>query len=83
MSALLFDRLHSGLGVVLDLRASQQALTASNLANAYTPGFQARFIRFDTILADAVGATESQGMTRTDALHVGAPGDLPSAPPIE
>ena len=83
MSALLFDRLHSGLGVVLDLRAAQQALTASNLANAYTPGFQARFIQFDTILADAVGATESQGMTRTDALHVGAPGDLPSTPPIE
>ena len=83
MSALLFDRLHAGLGTVLDLRAAQHALTASNLANAYTPGFRARFINFDTILADAVQDRATQGMTRTDPLHVGAPGDLPNDPPIE
>ena len=34
MSAFLFDRLHEGLGRVLDLRMAQHGLTASNLANA-------------------------------------------------
>ncbi len=39
MNAFLFDRLHHGLGNVLDLRSAQHAITASNLANAETPGF--------------------------------------------
>ena len=36
MNAFLFDRLHNGLGKVLDLRAAQHGITASNLANADT-----------------------------------------------
>ena len=38
----LFDPVFQGLGQVLDLRQQQQALTATNLANADTPGLKAK-----------------------------------------
>lgn len=53
MSDLLFDRLHQGLGAAIDLRQKQVGLTATNLANADTPGFRARRLDFDSAL-DAV-----------------------------
>ncbi|MCP4810547.1 MAG: hypothetical protein GY913_32825 [Proteobacteria bacterium] len=50
MSDLLFDRLHTGLGAAIDLRQKQVALTATNLANADTPGFKAKRLDFDAAL---------------------------------
>ena len=38
----LFDGMYNGLEQVLDLRNRQHSLTATNLANANTPGFRAR-----------------------------------------
>lgn len=83
MSSLLFDRLHVGVGQVLDLRSAQNAFSASNLANAYTPGFRAQYLRFDHILAAAVGREDELGMSRTDPRHVGGPDEDPGLLPIE
>lgn len=54
----LFDGLHAGLGQVLDLRRDQHALTATNLANADTPGFRAREIPFEEVLGQVLDAAE-------------------------
>ena len=83
MSAFLFDRLHEGLGRVLDLRQAQHGITASNLANATTPGFRARFIPFDQVLARAVGRGDPLELTRLDERHVLSAGGDPSNPEVE
>ena len=58
MGAELFDSLYGGLQQVLDLRQQQHTLTTANLANADTPGFKAKFIRFDGLLQDVVNGNE-------------------------
>lgn len=50
----LFDGVYDGLEQVLDLRSRQHALTATNLANANTPGFRAKEIDFDSLLQDVM-----------------------------
>jgi flagellar basal-body rod protein FlgB len=72
MSSFLFDKLHQGIGRVLDLRSAQHALTASNLANADTPGFKAKFIPFNHVLGEAMGSSESMPMSRSHPLHLRA-----------
>ncbi len=52
----LFDPMYAGLGNVLDLRRSQHALTASNLANADTPGYLAKEIPFAELLSESMEA---------------------------
>ena len=83
MSNLLFDPLMGGLQRVLDLRSQQHALTASNLANADTPGFLAKYIPFDEVLSSAVGSGAELALEQTHDLHMTAPGADPSAPEIE
>lgn len=68
MKDLLFDRLHHGLGQVLDLRSQQAAITSSNIANTDTPNYKAKFIRFDELLDQAMG-TEGSSMSRTHHSH--------------
>jgi flagellar basal-body rod protein FlgB len=50
----LFDDLTAGLQRVLDLRRVQHTLTATNLANADTPGFRARELPFAELLGEAL-----------------------------
>ena len=69
MSNFLFDNLHQGIGRVLDLRSAQHALTASNLANADTPGFKAKFIPFTEVLGEVMGTKDSMPMLRSHGLH--------------
>jgi flagellar basal-body rod protein FlgB len=69
MSDFLFDRLYSGLNNVLDIRSQQHALSATNLANAETPGYKARFIPFEAVLEDAVMNTDSMAMNRSVSAH--------------
>lgn len=69
MRDLLFDRLHQGLGQVLDLRSQQAAITSSNIANTDTPHYKAKFIRFDELLQQAVG-NEEMPLHRTNSRHV-------------
>ena len=69
MKDLLFDRLHVGLGRVLDLRSQQAAITSSNIANTDTPNYKAKFIRFDELLEQAVG-NQDMALRRTDEAHI-------------
>jgi flagellar basal-body rod protein FlgB len=56
----LFDGMYDGLEQVLDLRSRQHALTATNLANANTPGFRARELDFDSLLNDVMERAEDE-----------------------
>ena len=69
MRHLIFDRLHYGLSNVLELRQKQHSLTAANIANADTPHYKAKYIRFDNLLREAVGTGETE-MKRTHGGHV-------------
>lgn len=83
---LTFDPLIAGVEHVLDLRMAQHALTASNLANADTPGYHAKVIDFDHVLARAVGGEGAPGasvaVATTDPRHVDASGVDPAHPAI-
>jgi flagellar basal-body rod protein FlgB len=81
MSQLLFDGLHQGLQRVLDLRQAQHSLTATNLANADTPGYKAKVIPFDQILEQAVEHTD--GLRRTDQRHLPGIGGDAANPEVE
>lgn len=82
MKDLLFDRIHQGLGQVLDLRSQQAAITSSNIANTDTPHYKAKFIRFDELLHQAMG-TDNMSMKRTHTAHFhGLNGDIKS-PEVE
>lgn len=54
----LFDPMYAGLGNVLDLRRAQHTLTASNLANADTPGYLAKEIPFADLLTESMEAPQ-------------------------
>tara|TARA_B110000037_G_C17087046_1_gene492374 strand:- start:1410 stop:1817 length:408 start_codon:yes stop_codon:yes gene_type:complete len=82
MSDFLFDRLYSGLNNVLDIRSQQHALSATNLANAETPGYKARFIPFDQVLENAVMSTDSMAMNRSESAHFVGTGAV-SNPEVE
>jgi flagellar basal-body rod protein FlgB len=69
MSDFLFDGLHQGMGRVLDLRQSQHALTAGNLANVDTPGYKAKVIPFDRILEEMVDRAPHLELRRTRGDH--------------
>ena len=81
MSQLLFDSLHQGLQRVLDLRQAQHSLTASNLANADTPGYKAKVIPFDKVLEAAVQPSED--LARTDERHLAGLGADPETVQVE
>jgi flagellar basal-body rod protein FlgB len=69
MKSFLFDQLHGSFGSVLELRQKQHALTTGNIANADTPHYKAKFIRFDTLLDEAVGQ-DAYAMRRTHEMHL-------------
>ena len=45
-----------------------RTITASNIANADTPGYKARFINFENILAEAVDANSDRLMTTRELI---------------
>tara|TARA_B100001989_G_scaffold236884_1_gene199110 strand:+ start:221 stop:586 length:366 start_codon:yes stop_codon:yes gene_type:complete len=73
MSGFLFDPSFTGVHRVLDLRQQQHAMTASNLANANTPGFKAQYLDFSTALSDAMTAPLSEPTIDADVVEVEAP----------
>lgn len=58
----------------LDLRQQRHTVLASNIANAETPGFVAKDVRFDEALRAAVTPPQPSPLWRTHAEH------LPIAP---
>lgn len=58
----------------LSLRSQRTQLLANNIANADTPGFKARDIDFQQLLAKEIGASKSVNMMATHQQHI-APHD--------
>ncbi len=82
MKDLLFDRLHNGIGQVLDLRAQQSTMTAGNIANTDTPNYKAKFIPFDELLKSTMG-TDNMTMRQTRSGHLTGLQGSPDDPEIE
>ena len=82
MKDLLFDRLHNGLGKVMDLRSQQSAMTAGNIANTDTPNYKAKFIPFDELLQTTMG-TDNMAMRRTRPGHLSGMQGTVDDPAIE
>jgi len=70
----------------LDVRAKRGELIANNLANADTPGYQARDIDFRQAMARASGgATTGVSLSTTQAGHIGgaASADATTSPDLK
>ncbi|MEK8048638.1 flagellar basal body rod protein FlgB [Ideonella sp. DXS22W] len=66
----------------LVLRAERQRLIASNIANADTPGYQAREMDFAQALREATGQAQAAGtMAATHAGHFGTAPTSDGEPP--
>jgi len=74
-----FDANMHLLAKVLDLRARNQQVIASNIANAETPGYSPASFHFEEELRSAVGKSSALPLAASDARHI-APvrGDLRS-----
>lgn len=83
MADFLFDPLTRGLETVLDLRIQQHSLTATNLANADTPGFRARVMDFDGALEAAMGRGEAVPMQRNNPQHLSGTHGSTEPPVVE
>ncbi|WP_019576784.1 flagellar basal body rod protein FlgB [Curvibacter lanceolatus] len=57
-------------GRALILRAQRQALLASNIANADTPGYKAKDINFSEAMQDAMGKLPALTLQMTSVRHV-------------
>jgi flagellar basal-body rod protein FlgB len=66
---------NNALGVHPDamlLRGKRAEILANNLANSDTPGFKARDINFQAVLANEVKSQASLQMHATDSAHISA-----------
>lgn len=80
MSNTFFNPMVGNLQQVLTLRQAQHGLSASNLANAETPGYHARRVDFGDAM-QRVFDNDGLAMKRTHAKHFGgdlSPTDLPT-----
>ncbi len=75
MSIKVFDRTLEALSKSLDLRSQQQTLITSNIANADTPGYEAKEIDFEGSLANALELGDSN-IARTHEGHMNAGGEI-------
>ncbi|MEN0065243.1 MAG: flagellar basal body rod protein FlgB [Myxococcota bacterium] len=66
----MFDPMMNALQRVLDLRQQQHAVTASNLANAETPGFRAKVLEFDETLSAIMKRAQSEMVNQRVPGHV-------------
>jgi len=74
------DRMFNLHSAALSARGYRSQVLASNIANADTPGYQARDVDFKSALAEAAGAQGAQGaqnspqaaMVKTSARHMSA-----------
>lgn len=69
----LFDRTMASLERSLNLRAMNQKLIVSNVANLDTPNFKAFKMVVDEALQDGHNSTPPLRMTRTQPGHLGLP----------
>jgi len=70
MRDVLFEPIVGAVHTVLDLRMKQHALTATNLANADTPGFKAKVINFEELLPRVIADMDRAAMNQSDRDHL-------------
>ena len=64
----IFDKTTDALAASLNFRSLRQNITASNLANAETPGYKAKVVEFEDALARAI---DLEGINKgADADHL-------------
>ncbi|GAB3667215.1 flagellar basal body rod protein FlgB [Ramlibacter alkalitolerans] len=68
-------------GRALELLAERQKVLAGNIANADTPGFQARDFDFAQALAQARAGAGAEAVVRTAAAHLSSAGTPADATP--
>jgi flagellar basal-body rod protein FlgB len=78
----MLDRISEHLGFyqrALDLRAQRQEVLSSNIANADTPGYQARDFDFDQALlaAESQRGLPATSLTRTSVRHIASKASRP------
>jgi flagellar basal-body rod protein FlgB len=66
----LFSSTIDVLHKTLDLRQQRHTVLASNIANAETPGFVAKDVRFDEALRDATTPPQPSPLWRTHPEHL-------------
>jgi flagellar basal-body rod protein FlgB len=71
----VFDRTLEALTKSLDFRSEKQVIIASNIANAETPGYEAKTIDFEAALANAL-TLDGSPVERTHAAHFASGGSL-------
>lgn len=65
----LFGSTYSVLGKALDLRSQRHSLIAANIANADTPGYKSRHLKFENELKKMVPSTDKMPLKRTNRNH--------------
>lgn len=71
----IFDTTTDALAASLNFRSLRQNVTASNLANAETPGYKAKVVEFEDALARAIdleGINKQNGNTDPDNFAMGS-----------
>ncbi|MDD5052359.1 MAG: flagellar basal body rod protein FlgB [Sulfuricurvum sp.] len=84
--AINISRAHSLMESAMNFRAARQDMIAGNIANADTPFYRPRDIRFEEVLAQKSAATfadksETLQMTQTNSAHLGGEGNLKDTKP--
>lgn len=62
----MFDKTTDALAASLNFRSLRQNVTASNLANAETPGYKAKVVEFEDALARAI---DLEGINKAENLE--------------
>lgn len=75
MTLKVFDRTLDAISKSLDMRSQRQNIISANIANAETPGYQAKRIDFEESLAAALDLDDAP-MTRTNPKHLTSGGDI-------
>lgn len=65
----LFDKTTRALGASLQLRQTRNNVISANIANAETPGYQAKKVDFEDALGRALMMEDMKGTTGSDPAH--------------
>lgn len=77
----LFDKTVNGLQTSLAMRQLRQQVTASNIANAETPGYQAQKLDFENALGRALDLEGLRKQSKTHGEHMTVGGHTASVTP--
>jgi flagellar basal-body rod protein FlgB len=77
----LFDKTTNALATSLAMRQLRHNTTASNIANAETPGYHAKKVDFEEALARAVDLDGLRGISTTSGDHIAVGGQTAAVRP--